>query len=193
MPDGSDERRIISEKNCQFLLDDSDYKEASKPGIRSRIRKRIRAGIGDFSFLYDQITGDEFRKTVYPPESRPPSSEAIRDGIAFLYKAAKENPRIDSDQLVEAAVEKAERDHGRTATVDIETEPIPVEELIERVADGDPTGDLEYLEALRKVQGMGFEKDEDDPFSHRYRSELTDRHQVMWEEAPDSEESSDGA
>jgi hypothetical protein len=187
MPSEEGERGILSESNRQFLLDDSGYKEASKSSLRSRIRSRIRAGIEDFQLIYDQFRGEAFRQTVYPAESQPPSSEAIRDGIAFLYKAAKENPRIDSEQVIQDGIDKAEHDHGRRARVEIETESIPVEELIERVAGEIPDGDMEYIRTLREVQAMGFEKDEDDPFSHKYRAESTDKHPILWEDEPDAE------
>lgn len=85
---------VLTPTQREYLRGERSPDEASERAMQSRIRKRIRAGLSDFSLLVRTYPDEELRKIYSDDENRVEPLEWL---VGFLYFAQPESGMIAED------------------------------------------------------------------------------------------------
>lgn len=136
-------RGILTQSDREFLLGrKSDYTEQSRRQKRSRIRRRVKNAILDFSILFDHLDGRD-REMVFDPddEYRGEYTRGITNMLAFLHLGTMGYYTPFKHMLAEG-VNRAEQELAgsdyRMVTVEFNVDPvgrIDVDEVVDKLED----------------------------------------------------------
>ncbi|WP_137285468.1 hypothetical protein [Halorussus salinisoli] len=138
-------RGILTPSDRNFLLErKTDYTKHSKKQKRTRIRRRIRNAILDFTILFEHLE-DRDRETVFNPDddARDAYTQGITDMLAFFHLGTMGYYTPFKDMLAQGVNKSEQQLAGsdyRMVTVDFNVDPvgrIDVDEVIDKLVLGD--------------------------------------------------------
>ena len=137
-------RGVLTQSDREFLLGrKSDYTEQSRRQKRSRIRRRVRNAILDFSILFEHLD-DRDRQMVFDPddEDRDAYTRGMTDMLAFLHLGTMGYYTPFKHMLAEG-VNRAEQaltgSDYRLVNVEFNVDPIgriDIDEVVDKIEDG---------------------------------------------------------
>lgn len=114
------------DRGKQTVIPDSNQREFP-PSWYTRVHEEYRTG----SPLQERDKREE------PDPATTVFEEALKDAISFLYQGSEQLPAVEFEQIVEEGITKAVREHGKTASADIEIRDAELDDLIQKLEDGD--------------------------------------------------------
>ena len=136
-------RGVLTQSDREFLLGrKSDYTEQSRRQKRSRIRRRVRNAILDFSILFEHLD-ERDREMVFDPDDvhRDAYTRGITDMLAFLHLGTMGYHTPFKHMLAEG-VNRAEQalagSDYRLVNVEFNVDPvgrIDVDEVVDKLED----------------------------------------------------------
>ncbi|MFC7198751.1 hypothetical protein [Halospeciosus flavus] len=137
-------RGVLTQSDREFLLGrKSDYTEQSRRQKRSRIRRRVRNAILDFSILFEHLD-ERDREMVFDPDDdyREEYTRGITDMLAFLHLGTMGYYTPFKHMLAEG-VNRAEQELAgsdyRMVSVEFNVDPvgrIDVDEVVDKLEEG---------------------------------------------------------
>ncbi len=137
-------RGVLTQSDREFLLGrKSDYTEQSRRQKRSRIRRRVRNAILDFSILFEYLD-ERDRQMVFDPddEHRDAYTRGMTDMLAFLHLGTMGYYTPFKYMLAEG-VNRAEQaltgSDYRLVNVEFNVDPIgriDIDEVVDKIEDG---------------------------------------------------------
>lgn len=142
---------LLTPTNREYLRGEKELDGAAERALRSRIRKRIQAGLRDFSIILDRLADDDLDKVFSESVetrggSQMPISDTISRVIAVLYLGlprGDDDPRKPDDDpvatVIATGIERAlTRRGGAVASVSVEVD-VELRDDLSEIAEKDLT------------------------------------------------------
>lgn len=104
-------------------------------GKHEQTNPRHGLPLGRYTFDHEQ-----HRTGLAGEETNPATTffeEVIKDTISFFYQGTEHLPAVDFERVIEEGVTKAVREHGKTASVEIDTRKVEMDDLMKKAEEGE--------------------------------------------------------
>lgn len=181
---GSRERGILSSADREYLRGEAEFSSVqAERNARARIRDRVYESMYDFELLVEQLSIRDreliFEKRFGEAEGRE-SYDALVAALAFLYRGIEDTGIDFEDALAEAVnVAEAENDRAATVELDLTFHALSAEELLRKLRAGESLSltEIAYLQQSDEVSpaelARYFSEDEETVDDGRIQAKVT--------------------